>query len=242
MWEVLPIYEKLLGTLEQFKTQYELLAKSDNDPINHLVLNIQLGWQKLDYYYSKLDNSFVYVAAFVLHPRFRWNKLEKMWKDRPEWITYAKQAFTEAWEYYRTLNVGRRALQRPPQQQDRDDFLDEFLQDSPDSDPSTPEFAAESQDELQFDEMDNFMNAKDTFLGEVSDPISFWVQYESSWPHVARMALDIYGIPPTEADNERLYSNAGDMVTKKRNRLAANTIGAVQCLRQWDKDNIIDWR
>ena len=56
------------------------------------------------------------------------------------------------------------------------------------------------------------------------------------------MALDIYGIPPTEADNERLYSNAGDMVTKKRNRLAANTIGAVQCLRQWDKDNIIDWR
>jgi hypothetical protein len=53
------------------------------------------------------------------------------------------------------------------------------------------------------------------------------------------MALDIYGIPSTEADNERLYSRMGDMVTKKRNRLSAATIGAIQCLRQWDKDEII---
>lgn len=169
-----------------------------------------------------------------------------MWRDRVEWITPAKQAFTRAQEYYRTLNVGRRAIerppQRPPQRQDRNDFLDEFLQDSPDLEP---ELATESEDELlqpQFDEMDAFMNSNDTSLEEVYDPIRFWAQNQDRWPHVARMALDIYGIPPTEADNERLYSSAGDMVTKKRNRLAANTIGAVQHLRQWDRDNIIDWR
>ncbi|KAF2187560.1 hypothetical protein K469DRAFT_530416, partial [Zopfia rhizophila CBS 207.26] len=52
LWEVLPIFEKLLETLEQFKTQYEHIAKSDDDLIHHLILNMQLGWQKLDYYYS----------------------------------------------------------------------------------------------------------------------------------------------------------------------------------------------
>jgi hypothetical protein len=56
------------------------------------------------------------------------------------------------------------------------------------------------------------------------------------------MALDIFGIPPTEADNEHLYSMAGDMVMKKRHRLSANIIGAVQCLRQWDEAKIIDWQ
>ena len=217
--------------------------KGPDDPVNHLVLQIQLGWQKLDQYYSKLDDSFVYVASFVLHPRFRWNKLEKMWRAHPDWIITAKQAFAEAWEGYRILDLGRKALQQP-QEQSRDDFLDEFLQDSPNCDDFIPDWerASESGGQQSFDEMDDFMNAGDTFLLSVSDPMKFWAQNQDRWPHVARMALDIFGIPPTEADNERLYSTAGDMVTKKRNRLAANTIGAVQCLRQWDKDNIIDWR
>ena len=56
------------------------------------------------------------------------------------------------------------------------------------------------------------------------------------------MVLDIFGIPPTEADNERLYSMAGDMMMKKHHRLSANIIGAVQCLRQWDEVKIIDWQ
>lgn len=73
-------------------------------------------------------------------------------------------------------------------------------------------------------------------------PVAFWVYNKLRWPRLARMALDIYGIPPTEADNERLYSRTGDMVTKKRNRLSAATIGAIQCLRQWDEDEIITWR
>ena len=81
-----------------------------------------------------------------------------------------------------------------------------------------------------------------TFLEQVKDPFQFWVSNRDRWPHVARWALDIYGIPPTEADNERLYSQSADMVTRKRQRLSANTIGAVQCLRQWDNDGIIDWR
>ena len=74
------------------------------------------------------------------------------------------------------------------------------------------------------------------------DPVNFWVLHRQRWPRLSRMALEIYGIPPTEADNERLYSKCGDMVTKRRNRLSANAIGAAQCLRQWDEDGIIDWK
>lgn len=88
------------------------------------------------------------------------------------------------------------------------------------------------------DEMDEFQGAVGASFVKVKDPVRFWVSNRLRW----LMALEIYGIPSTEADNERLYSKCGDMVTKQRNRLLADTIGAAQCLRQWDEDNIIDWK
>jgi len=62
MWEVLPYYELLLNHLERLIEQYR------HDPDNDLKLNIQLGWQKLNEYYMKLDDTEIYVAVVVLHP------------------------------------------------------------------------------------------------------------------------------------------------------------------------------
>ena len=44
-----------------------------------LCVGINLAWQKLDEYYSKTDQSPVYVAAVVLHPGLKWTWLEKAW-------------------------------------------------------------------------------------------------------------------------------------------------------------------
>ncbi len=100
----------------------------------------------------------------------------------------------------------------------------------------------QDNDSQACDEMDEFQQASDRSFAFVKDPVQFWIQNKDRWPHVSRMALEIYGIPSSEADNERLYSKTGDMVTKKRSRLKASTIGAAQCLRQWDQDKIIEWR
>ncbi|KAK3045938.1 hypothetical protein LTR09_012530 [Extremus antarcticus] len=35
---------------------------------DHLSINLDLAWLKLNEYYSKLDNTPIYVAAVVLHP------------------------------------------------------------------------------------------------------------------------------------------------------------------------------
>jgi hypothetical protein len=42
-----------------------------------LCVGINLAWQKLDEYYSKTDQSPVYVAAVVLHPGLKWKWLKK---------------------------------------------------------------------------------------------------------------------------------------------------------------------
>jgi len=48
------------------------------------------------------------------------------------------------------------------------------------------------------------------------------------------MAIDLFGIPAMSSEPERLFSETGDMVTLKRNRLHADIIGAGMCLKQWD--------
>jgi hypothetical protein len=87
MWEVLPCYEFLLNHLECLMEQYR------HDPDEDLKLNIQLGWQKLNEYYTKLGDTEVYVAAVALRPQLRLTKIKQLWADRVDdgWICRAEQ-------------------------------------------------------------------------------------------------------------------------------------------------------
>jgi hypothetical protein len=64
-----------------------------HDPDEDLKLNIQLGWQKLNEYYTKLGDTEVYVAAVALRPQLRLTKIKQLWADRVDdgWICRAEQ-------------------------------------------------------------------------------------------------------------------------------------------------------
>ena len=66
MWDVASTYEFLMDRLEEWK----LTAESYPDP-EHFKININLGWDKLSEYYSKLDESPAYYASAILHPASR---------------------------------------------------------------------------------------------------------------------------------------------------------------------------
>jgi hypothetical protein len=125
IWQVLPAYEKLLRHFEQLVNQYlgkgslsqsnhsSALLAAFNEELSdvatavatqsdeyttaehNLGINIKLAWQKLNEYYSKLDGNPVYVAAIVLHPRLKWQYLERRWQERPNWIMAAKKTFNQ---------------------------------------------------------------------------------------------------------------------------------------------------
>ena len=69
-----------MAKLEHMKTQ-QVFA---ND--THFKASINLGWKKLDEYYTKLDESPIFCAAVVLHPRQKWRWFEKHWAGRQEWV------------------------------------------------------------------------------------------------------------------------------------------------------------
>ena len=60
------------------------------------------------------------------------------------------------------------------------------------------------------------------------------------------MARDYHAIPATSAPSERVFSMAGNLVSKKRTRISSENVRYVLCLRSWgilkdddDKEEII---
>jgi hypothetical protein len=47
------------------------------DVENHFSTNVNLGWQKLNSYYKKTDETLIYRAAVVLHPRMKWHWINR---------------------------------------------------------------------------------------------------------------------------------------------------------------------
>ena len=51
------------------------------------------------------------------------------------------------------------------------------------------------------------------------DPLIYWKTKQVLWKGLAVMASKYLSIPPSSASSERLFSSAGDIISKERNRL-----------------------
>ena len=65
------------------------------------------------------------------------------------------------------------------------------------------------------------------------DPLHWWVNRKSEYPNLWRMARDLLGIPATSTPAERIFSRAGILYTKNRNRLLGEVAQALMNLGSW---------
>lgn len=86
VWDVLPAYEFLLEKLESYK---EISAQIP-EPVQFKV-GVKAAWEELDKYYSKLSDTIIYNAAYLLHPANKLEALEKMWDGLGQ-ETWAQEA------------------------------------------------------------------------------------------------------------------------------------------------------
>ncbi|CAM9856578.1 unnamed protein product [Ectocarpus sp. 12 AP-2014] len=63
------------------------------------------------------------------------------------------------------------------------------------------------------------------------DPLGWWRMKSADFPHLAILARRVLAIPATQAESERLFSCAGNIVTKNRNKLAPSTVELLVLLR-----------
>jgi hypothetical protein len=64
------------------------------------------------------------------------------------------------------------------------------------------------------------------------------------FPIITQMARDYLAIPATSAPSERVFSAAGNLITKRRTRISSENVRYVLCLRSWgllvDDDDEVD--
>ncbi|EFZ03427.2 restless-like transposase [Metarhizium robertsii ARSEF 23] len=85
IWDVIHGFEYLLEILEYYKS----VAGDFSEP-EHFKVGINMAWEKLEKYYSKLNETPIYYAALAFHSAYRWNWFMDHWAERAEWIEEAK--------------------------------------------------------------------------------------------------------------------------------------------------------
>ena len=65
------------------------------------------------------------------------------------------------------------------------------------------------------------------------DALVYWKSKQYEYPVLAQVARDHLSIPAASPASERVVSVDGDIITKKRNRLAPETVRYLLCLRDW---------
>lgn len=248
MWEVLPVLQQLLEHFERMKEHYvsqesdELIAlptTAQEQPQEfHFKANINLAWAKINRYYELTDQSPVYVAAVVLHPRFNWSWAERHWSDRKDWIASAHQQLLALWKQY---------CDRPSP------FTDE-----PSPKPSSPKrkkqkrrknedvdlfadfgYSSEEEQAPVADQWEEYVAIASDHT--ITDPYAYWWTKRFRWPQLTVLALDILTVAPMSDEPERKFSDTGLMVTDRRNCLLGDTINATMSLKSWMQADAIDW-
>jgi hypothetical protein len=145
VWEVIVGYEFLLAELEKAKAMADQYPDSE-----HFKVNINLGWKKLDEYYSKLDETPIYYTSLALHPAYRWGYFETVWSDRSAWISKAKDVVQSVWDRtYKTLDVAADAIDEPAAKRQRTQYYSPFerYKDEARIDPYQEENSDDAKDE-----------------------------------------------------------------------------------------------
>ena len=76
LWEQLLILEYILEHFESLQKEAKAGKFNQHRGIQE---SITLAWNKTVDYYNKTDQSIAWVAAMVLHPRWKWAYFEKNW-------------------------------------------------------------------------------------------------------------------------------------------------------------------
>jgi len=77
----------------------------------------------------------------------------------------------------------------------------------------------------------------DRYLSEVNvtrseDPLIYWAQHKHQYPHLYQLALTFLCSPASSVPCERIFSKAGEVLSKKRNRLSPSTLEKILFLNK----------
>lgn len=68
---------------------------------------------------------------------------------------------------------------------------------------------------------------------EKCNPLTWWKKNNLAYPNIAKLAKQYLACPCSSVPSERLFSAAGNIVSKKRASLSRDTADMLVCLSSW---------
>ena len=179
---------------------WKATAEEYPDP-EHFEININLGWDKLNDYYARLDETPASYASAVLNPVFsRWGYFETTWTDQAQlsWLQEAKQMVRRLWEEeYKPLLALPVPTAEPPLKRLR--VMSALERHRAYRTSTLPGKAPSSHGSLSADrdEYESWLSDPDATNDPLTtDPLRYWWERRNEYPRLSRMALDLLSIPP----------------------------------------------
>jgi hypothetical protein len=221
LWQNLSAIDYLMTHLER---QKDLLR---HQPASHFKACVNLGWKKLDKYYSLTDRSPAYRAAIYCNPQLKRSWFERHWGDQhASWVKEVDQLMCNLVSSYQKRYPNDQPVVAMRRHQTE---LNDFQR------YNTPASNNYNASELERYNVEPLID-KDV------DIIKWWGDNRMRYPILARIALDVLAAPATTAADERVFSEADDVINSDRERLAEDTAEAIQTTRSWILAGLVDLR
>ena len=234
IWEALPALDYLLRKTEAFIRSQGVEPGADESvqrgrrtathtaPQNSLLIYYQNAWDVLIKYNNKTDeNHEIYAAATLLNPTLRIGFFLDSWTgDAADYITPMLVRNETIWRTQYMLNSPRDTAAEVHQSEpsDFDAFIDEISG-----------TAAQLRPE---DAFSRYINDSRTPRKDwEKDGLFRWWQ-TCQYSSLRQWAYDVLSVPAMSAELERVFSQA-KTATNGRYSLAAATLEAELCLKQW---------
>jgi hAT family C-terminal dimerisation region len=181
---------------------------------------------KIKDHYMKTKNPSAYVDANILHPAKKlhlFKKRDSSFAEVPDQAKiYEKGARARFNTIYNNSVQSESTVESVNTlKRKRGIDSDEDSNDSSDSDGLLNEY----------NELDYFLRLKRD--KSVKDPLIWWRHNCGMFPKMGKWYRDVGAVPASSAGVEREFSMAGDIVTKKRNRLSGKTISKIMQYKHW---------
>ncbi|XP_051170094.1 uncharacterized protein LOC127287303 [Leptopilina boulardi] len=187
--------------------------------------SLETAIDKILKHYRKFN--WVYSSVLILDPRFKYEMFQKTKWGR-EMASDSLKKFNKIFE---DLYAPKKSRNQP-----EDNF-----QSPHDNNASANENDKDEFNILSFfeqvsvpawrEEVDGYLKAP--FADRKTDIGLWWKQNQNIYPNLSRMARDLFSIQATSAPAERLFSKAGLIIRKQRNRLNNESARTCICLNSW---------
>ncbi|OJT06528.1 Zinc finger BED domain-containing protein RICESLEEPER 2 [Trametes pubescens] len=257
-----PTIHRVIPALESLCTKWENKLDDAKYALFHSA--IRRGLDKLGKYYTKLDNSEVYVLSLLLHPYYKLSYIEQKWGGEKEqldeidagnpdainWTKHAHEIVDDAMALYWPKRLNASTADTGAANQEAPGAPRAPAQgraQAADSD-SDDDFDRARLRRLQADpsggwkaELKRYLDDPGIGTTKHTDTVEYWWEHRHVYPTLARMALDILPIPASSVAVERLFSRAREVSTDRRSRLGPDLFEWLECLHHFWRSQIVDF-